>query len=381
MATCSIIPLPDQKLREARVLLADMERARKSGHLIDLATLDPARCGLVGDGPSAAPVTGELDRGADFAEARAAVAGYLAEKGASVRADQVILLGSLGEAYARLLDLMCLPGEEVLVPHPGEQDLALAAEKAGVRLVHYPLRYDGAWHIDVRALSGAVTPRTRAILVGNPARPTGAFLDRAALLKLEAVAAPRGLALLGDERWLDTAGPGSVSVASATRCLALHVSEVDEVCGPPGRGLAWIVAGGQRELMEPALAGLEPSGDASTLDGRALTGRLARRGLFLGPLRERLTANRAQLAMASVREAPWSLLGGSGWMAALQIGLVHDEVALCRGLLEAGVAVLPGALFGFPPNGTLVVSLLPPVNDFIRGIDRLEHVLRAPLPD
>jgi len=40
------------------------------------------------------------------------------------------------------------------------------------------------------------------------------------------------------------------------------------------------------------------------------------------------------------------------------------------GLLREGVAVYPGYFFDFPHEGYLVVSLLPPIEIFARGLRR-----------
>ena len=56
------------------------------------------------------------------------------------------------------------------------------------------------------------------------APPTGAMLTRGELRFLESLCGDRGLALVADESFLDTALAESVSVSTARRCLALHVS-------------------------------------------------------------------------------------------------------------------------------------------------------------
>ena len=61
-----------------------------------------------------------------------------------------------------------------------------------------------------------------------------------------------------------------------------------------------------------------------------------------------------------------------GWSAVLRIPNVMDEEELVLGLLEHhGVAVHPGFLFDFPTDGYLVVSLLPPEQEFAEGVQRL----------
>lgn len=115
--------------------------------------------------------------------------------------------------------------------------------------------------------------------------------------------------------------------------------------------------------------------------GPALPALLARRGRYLASLRSRLAQNRAALATASVGEAPWTLQwGGGGCWAVLQVNPVQDEEAMCIDILEDGVVVQPGSLDGLPPEGYLVVSLLPEPRVFKEGLARLDRCLRRPLP-
>jgi hypothetical protein len=105
---------------------------------------------------------------------------------------------------------------------------------------------------------------------------------------------------------------------------------------------------------------------------------LARREPFLEALRARLARNRASIATASLREAPWTLQwGGGGSWAVIQINPFQDPVALCLALLDEGVAVRPGGLDGLPQSGYLVVSLLPEPQVFRAGLDQLETHLRG----
>ncbi len=70
----------------------------------------------------------------------------------------MLLTASTSEGYALLLKLLCDPGDEVLVPAPAYPLLDLLADLEAVRLVRYPLRHDGAWHLDLAAPRGGDHP-------------------------------------------------------------------------------------------------------------------------------------------------------------------------------------------------------------------------------
>src|SRR5438105_4363698 len=101
---------------------------------------------------------------AGIPSARQAVSEYYAD----VPPSRILLTASTSEAYGYLLKLLCDPGDEILTPRPSYPLFEFLAGLESVRVVQYPLRYDGAWHIDFDALERAITPRTKAIVVATP---------------------------------------------------------------------------------------------------------------------------------------------------------------------------------------------------------------------
>lgn len=364
--------------------LADrLEAARNAGGpLLDLAGASPIRAGLGWSPGELSPLLADhrvatmepTPRG--HAEARAAVASYLTARGAPGDPERVLLTASTSEAFGWLFQLLCDPGDEVLAPTPAYPLLDLLADLAGVRLVRYPLRWDGEWHVDLAALAEAVGERTRAVVVVSPANPTGALLSAAELRAVDLLCAARGVALVGDEVFADTAVGACPSVLGATESLSFHLAGLSKTCGLPQLKAGWIAAGGPERLVAPALARLEVLADTalsiSATSQLALPRLLARREAFLGPLRARLAEARATLleALAGTSVTPWP--GRGGWSAVLRIGETVDEEALCLTLLEEDeVAVQPGFFYDFHRPGHLVVSLLTPPAALREGLHRL----------
>jgi len=350
--------------------------------MIDLVTPDPASAGL---GPSAREID-ELRRAeapaADPGRARAAVVRYL-EPRAAVPPGQVFLAASPDQAYAAILRLLVEPGDEVLVPAPSAPLFGLPADLEGaLGLRRYPLIYDGGWRLKRRALARAVTARTRAVVVASPAIPTGGLLAPEDLAFLEELCAERGLALVGDERYADTATAPAPSVASVKACLGFHLATLAAVSGASTLAVAWVAAVGPAELLAPSLERLEAA-TAALAGGEEwclLPALLEGRRRFQDPLRARLRENRALLARASLGEAPFTLLNaGGGWFGVLEIGPAEEEAEVARALAEEGVRVLQGSRYGFEHPGYLVVSLLPSPELVREGAERIARGLRRPL--
>ncbi|HET6440370.1 MAG TPA: pyridoxal phosphate-dependent aminotransferase [Anaeromyxobacter sp.] len=373
----------------ANALAARLEEARAAGRrLLDLTESNPTRAGLswpperLKSALAQSAVAGYDPEPRGSPGARRAVARYLSEsRGTQVDPGRILLTASTSEAYGLLLKLLCDPGDDVLVPAPAYPLLDVLAGLEAVALRRYPLRYDGSWHLDAAALARAVGPRSRAVLAVSPANPVGAVLARAELEALEALCAERGLALIVDEVFADTAPADSVSALAARHCLAFHLSGLSKVCGLPQLKVGWLAAAGPEALVGPALARLEVAADAylsvSGPSQLALESLLPERELFLAPLRRRLSVNRSALAAAAVGASFTPLRGQGGWSAVLRVGETLDEEAVCLDLLDEGVVVQPGFFFDFERSGYLVVSLLTPPADFTQGIGRLARRLCA----
>jgi len=370
----------------ANALSARLEAARAAGApLLDLTEANPTRAGLLWppgrieaalSQPGAASYAPD-PRGA--LPARQAVAAYLAARGAAVDPARIVLTASTSEAYALLLKLLCDPGDEVLVPAPAYPLLDLLAGLEAVELRRYPLRYDGTWHLDRAELGAALGPRVRAVLAVSPSNPVGAVLAEGELSALDRICAERGVALICDEVFADSAlSPAPSVLAAPRRALAFHLSGLSKVCGLPQLKVGWLAAAGPEVLLEPALARLEVMADTylsvSGPSQLALATLLPAREAFLRPLRRRLAENRARLD--SLPAGPFGPLRSSGgWSAVLRVGERLDEEALCLSLLEEGVVVQPGFYFDFERPGHLVVSLLPRPEEFTEGLTRIARQL------
>ena len=370
--------------------VTQLERARAAGVLrFDLTEADPARCGIGWDARELEMLL-DTARGlpissyhAALAVAREAVASYLAGHGVAANPDRIFFAPSRAAARRRALDAVCRSGDDVLVPAPGRPLLDAERGIRSLRQRAYAVEFEGLWRLDRRSVRNALGPRAQAIVVGNPAEPSGATLAHDELAFLEELCGARDVALVGDEAYLDLALGPAFSVGRAKGCLALHVSGLTGVCGLPRLGAEWIAVTGPDALAAPVASGLGAGAElprpVEEEALRAIPALLARREPFLARVRARLARNRGLVASAALREAPWSLQWGAGPWAVLQINPFRDATALCLALLDAGVAVQPGALDGLP-GGHLVVSLLPDPATFQAGLDRLEAQLRSAAP-
>jgi len=91
------------------------------------------------------------------------------------------------------------PGDEVLIPTPCFVSYQASVILAGGVAVEVPGHMDDNFDLDIDELRAAITPRTKAILIGYPNNPTGAVASRSRLLEVARIAEEHDLVVISDE--------------------------------------------------------------------------------------------------------------------------------------------------------------------------------------
>jgi alanine-synthesizing transaminase len=354
--------------------------------LLDLTETNPTRVGLPGASAEALarladPAVRDYDPSpAGRRAAREAVAAYYADHGARVDPDDVVLTASTSEAYAHVFRLLAAPGEAFLVPEPSYPLFGPLAALEGVRLVPYPLRFDGRWWLDREAFRGAATaPGVRGVLLVQPNNPTGSVLDAAETAFVRATAIDSGLPLLVDEVFLDHGAAAPLATLAAERAASGFVlSGLSKVAGLPQMKLGWMVAFGPDAARRTLVDRLHWVADAFLSVGApvqaALPSFLAGRAAFLEATRARLTANEVAFdarAAGSAGSAVTRLPREGGWSTILRLPATRSDDEWALALLDAGVVVHPGHFYDITGLTTVVASLLVPEKTWDEAIARL----------
>lgn len=118
---------------------------------------------------------------------RAAVAKAEEERsGCSVSPDLIYMTCGAAASLTVSLHALVNPGDEVIVLAPYFPEYRVFVEKSGAVLKEVPCLPD-TFQIDFSALSDAITPRTKALILNSPNNPTGAVIPAADLEKLGAL--------------------------------------------------------------------------------------------------------------------------------------------------------------------------------------------------
>jgi hypothetical protein len=372
--------------RPNRLTDAVSARRARGERFVDLTESNPTRAGFDYPPDLLAPLGREdglryAPSPLGLGEARRAVAADYRRQGVEVPPGRIVLDASTSDGYSLLFKLLADAGDEVLVPQPSYPLFDHLTRLDLVAARHYDLDLEGGWSIDFASLEGALTPRTRAVLVVSPNNPTGSFISAAEIDRLSALCAPRGIAIVADEVFADyELEPGAAAragrVVRRQDVLSFTLGGLSKSVGLPQVKLGWIAVAGPEVFVAAALERLELLCDTylavSTPVQLAAAALLERGAAVRSRIAARVIGNYRALHAAAARTPSCRVLrSDGGWYAVLRVPTLEPEEELVLRLLEAGVLAHPGYFFDFPRESFLIVSLLPPEAVFADGVARI----------
>lgn len=296
-----------------------------------------------------------------------------------VRAREIMLVpGSNMVLYLALLTLVA-PGDEVMIPDPGFPPYAELVRLVGGMPVGYRVDGDAATPVDPDQVRSLMTPRTRLIIINFPHNPTGSVADSGLMSTLIADARAHGAEVLCDITYSDfvyradlTALP---SVLDAGTIVLDSMSKSRSMCGwRIGIGIAPPTLVERMSLVMVNLNCCMPS-----FIQRAIPTALAAtewvRGIVAEYAARREVALSALATMPRVTLAP--PLGGFYAFPDISATGLPDRVFADRLLREAGVAVVPGSLYGPGGAGHIRLAYTQPEARLKEGMDRIRRFLEA----
>ncbi len=136
-----------------------------------------------------------------FPELRKAIAANLKKRHGLEYDPETEIIVTVGVSQAMDLGFRALlnPGDEVITPDPHyicyPPNIALS-EGIAVRV---PTRQSDNYALEPDEMEKKITPRTKALLFGNPANPTGALMEKRTLQGVAKIAAKHDLVVIADE--------------------------------------------------------------------------------------------------------------------------------------------------------------------------------------
>lgn len=265
---------------------------------------------------------------------------------------EVLVTAGATEAIAASLLALLEPGDEVVALEPYYDSYAACVAMAGGTRVPVTLRpHEGAFRLDLDELRGAVTDRTRLLLLNTPHNPTGTVLTRAELTAIAELAVERDLLVVTDEVYehlvFDEAEHVPLASFPGMRERTVTIGSAGKTFSFTGWKVGWITAA-------PALITAVRSAKqyltyvSAGPFQYAVAEALALPDSYFTAYREDMRAKRDLLA-AGLEEAGFGVYRPAGtYFVTTDIRPLGEEdgFAFCRALPErAGVVAVPNAVF------------------------------------
>ena len=334
-----------------------------------------------------------LERGETFyghnlglAELRDALAQYTAGFHPGRYAERIAVTSSGVNALMLATQLLAGAGDEVVAVVPVWPNLTQQPTMMGthVRRVAIAPDAEGVWHLDVQALTDAITPQTKVVLVNSPNNPTGWTLNRDEQRALLEHCRRTGTWIVADEvyerMWFGPGrcAPSFLDIADAQdRLIVVHSFSKSFLM--TGWRLGWMVVPDGGVLAQVGkLIEFNTSCPPEFVQHGGLAA-LAMGNDFVDGLVHRLRACR-DLLLQRLRQLPGVTVAvpNGGLYAFLKIEGQPDSLALAKRLVaEQGLGLAPGIAFGPEGEGWLrwcFASRDP--ERLSRGVDRLARALK-----
>ncbi|MFQ6101218.1 MAG: pyridoxal phosphate-dependent aminotransferase [Anaerolineae bacterium] len=114
-------------------------------------------------------------------------------------ASEILVTVGVSEALYLALAATLDPGDEVIIHEPCFVSYAPEVVFAGGTPVMVPTTVENNFQVTAEAIATAITPRTKALLIGYPNNPTGAVMSRERLNEIAAVVKQHDLLVISDE--------------------------------------------------------------------------------------------------------------------------------------------------------------------------------------
>lgn len=153
-----------------------------------------------------------------ISELRKAICSKLSkDNGLDYSPEEIVVSTGAKQALFNSIISLAGKGDEVIIPTPCWVSYIEMVKLASAKPVL--VKTDAKYHLDIDAISKAVTDKTKAIIINNPCNPTGAVFASAELKKLVKLAIEHRIYVISDEVYekLNYTGKPFVSVASVSK--------------------------------------------------------------------------------------------------------------------------------------------------------------------
>ena len=305
---------------------------------------------------------------------------YFKEYGVNVSPGQIVITGGSSPAMLMLFDLLCDNGDEVITGNPGYACYTSVIRHAGGNPVEVPVLEENGFQLEPAKVAGAITKKTRAILLNSPSNPAGTLMPRENMAGIAALCHEEsGISLVSDEIYHGLCYAGRATSALELAPNACVLDGFSKRYAMTGWRLGWMVV---PERFIPVLTALQQNfficaGSVAQWAGLAALKEAA-------PDVKRMAAeyDRRRVFMVEklkelgfgVKSAP----SGAFYVLADARHLGRESLPLALEILEkARIGVTPGIDFGSRAEGYLRFSYANSIENIEEAMSRLKKFIET----
>lgn len=296
---------------------------------------------------------------------------------------EVLITVGVSEAMYLIMQSILDPGDEVIVPQPCFVSYTASVILAGGKVVDLPTYAADDFRVRPEKIEAAVTPRTKALLIGFPSNPTGAVMDWEGMQAIARIAEEHDLIVISDEIYdrlvyadhshvMFAALPGmadrTVHLGGMSKDYAMTGWRIGYAMGPAD------LLGAMRKIHQYLIMSAPTVGQEAALT--ALTDPAVEEYI------EKMVASydrRRRLIVDGLNEIGLDCFEPKGAFYAFpsvaKSGMDEHEFAE-RLLLEEHVAVIPGSAFGLGGEGHVRCAYAASIENIEKALERMYRFMQ-----
>ncbi len=314
---------------------------------------------------------------------------YRKTYGLNVTADQVIVSNGAKHSLHNALAATVGPGDEVIIPTPYWVSYSDLVQMTGASYVLVPTTQESGFKMSPGQLRGAVTSRTKLVMLNSPSNPTGTVYTRKELEALADVIIEKDLGVISDEIYERLVYGDARAICFATLRpelpeRTLTISGVSKSYAMTGWRIGWTVGPAHVVKAMDNVQSQETSCPSSVSQLAALAALVGDQDC-VEKMRREFEARRDLVCrrLNGLPRVQCTIPGGAfyaffnvaGYFGRTLGGKrIADSTSFCAVALEsAHVNLVPGAAFG--AEGYVRLSFAASREQLNAGLDRLEKLL------
>ncbi len=244
-------------------------------------------------------------------------------------------------------------GDEVIIPQPAWNHYQSVVEMAGATPVPLPLSAKDGFVMDPQRVTGAITQRTKMLILNTPGNPSGAVQPYEYLEEIARLALRHGIFVFADEIYRDFVYSGehaSIASSMGDSELLLYANSFSKSYAMTGWRIGYVAAeAGISDALNRVHQYLTVCGVAFAQKGAVGVLQHPERQAYLSEMRQSFSERRAvwREALAGCRGLQLVAPSGAFYLFPRIEYKGMSGREFCRYMLEQhGVAMVPGEVFG-----------------------------------